>query len=359
MSGRKQPTMRDVAERAGVSVSTVSNYVNGRTNLMRDPTRDRVEEAMVFLDYRPNATARGLRSSRVREIGFLIVDDAAKFLADPMNGQVMAGAGEVTSERDYGLLIESAKLGEIDDGLFRPIRENRIDGGILFLSGAPRQRDVYLNRAVELGFPYVLFGESRNAEVASVSADNRSGAYELTQHLLEHGHERIAFIAGEASWPMIEQRHVGYRDALRANDVEPLRELQLFRGRYEPAAGEAMTGALLELKEPPTAIVTANDVLALGVYREARKRGLVIPDDLAVTGFDDLEFASCLDPPLSTVSLPMHEMGRAAGSMVLDQLETSEPARQEEFPVAVRIRQSSCRCGEAVDSFQDLRGSPT
>jgi len=352
MSSRKQPTMRDVAERAGVSVSTVSNYVNGRTNLMRDPTRDRVEEAMIFLDYRPNATARGLRSSRVREIGFLIVDDAAKFLADPMNGQVMAGAGEVTGERDYGLLIESAKLGEIDDGLFRPIRENRIDGGILFLSGAPRQREVYLNRAIELGFPYVLFGESRADGVPSVSADNHDGAFELTRHLLDHDHERIAFIAGEASWPMIEQRHAGYRDALRANGTDPLRELQLFRGRYEPGAGEAMTAALLELRNPPTAIVTANDVLALGVYREARKRGLVIPDDLAVTGFDDLEFASCLDPALSTVSLPMHEMGRAAGSMVLDQLEDSTETAPQEFPVEVRIRQSSCRGCQGSDPLE-------
>ena len=334
-------TMRDVAERAGVSVSTVSNYANGRQYLMRAETCERVQEAMIFLDYRPNATARGLRSARIKGVGFLIVDEEAKFLADPMNGLVMAGAGEMTRERDYGLLIESAKLGQIDDGLFAPVRENRIDGGILFLSGGPRQRDVYIRRATELGFPYVLFGESRGGDVPSVTAANRDGAFRLTQHLLERGHRRIAFIAGEASWPMIEQRHEGYRNALREFDLEPRRELQLFRGRFDPAAGEAMAETLLELREPPTAIVAANDVLALGVLRAAQCRSLRIPDDVAVTGFDDLEFAGFLNPALTTVSLPMYEMGRAAGQIVLDQLEDVDGELTHEFPVEVLIRQSS------------------
>lgn len=338
---RRKPTMRDVAERSGVSVQTVSNVVNGRINLMGPETRERVEEAMVVLDYRPNATARGLRSSKTYEIGFLVVDDEAKFLADPMNGTVMAGSGEVAGSRGYGLLIESARMGEIDDGLFAPLLENRIDGAILFLSGSSTQRDVYLQRMIDLGHPYVLFGESRDEQVPAVTAANHSGAFRLTKHLLDVGHRRIAFVCGQTSWPMIEQRHAGYRAALHESGVEPSRELQLFRGRYEPAAGEAMARTLLELTEAPTAIVCANDVLALGAFRAARDRGLEIPDDVAITGFNDFDFAAFLNPPLTTVSVPMYEMGQAASAMLVDQLESDSGNRLQEFEVEVLIRESS------------------
>jgi len=258
-----------------------------------------------------------------------------------MNGMVMAGSGEVTSRHEYGLLIQSARLGEIDDGLLRPLLENRVDGGILFLSGSPRQRDVYIRRVVELDHPFVLFGESREGAHPAVTADNAHGAFRLAEHLLERGHRRIAFIAGQASWPMIEQRHAGYRAALREHGIEPARELQLFRGRFDPAAGEAMAEALLELRDPPTAIMAANDVLALGVFRAAQHRRLAIPADVAITGFNDFDFAPFLGPGLTTASVPMYEMGKTAGAIVVDQLEGLDGERQKEFPAEVIIRGSS------------------
>jgi DNA-binding LacI/PurR family transcriptional regulator len=332
--------MRDVAAQAGVSVQTVSNLVNGRPHLMRPETRERIEEALAILDYRPNATARGLRSARTRSIGFLVVDDESSFLADPMNSMVMAGSAAAASESDHRLLIQSAPLGEVDDGVFAPWHEHRIDGGILFMSGSRRQRDVYIRRASELGLPCVLVGETDGSHPA-VTAANRDGAFALTRHLVERGHSRIAFIAGGVSWPMIEQRHAGYRAALREAGVDPARELQLLRGRFDPAGGEALAEALLELREPPTAIVAANDVLALGVYRSADQRGLTIPDDLAVTGFLDFDFSGFLNPALTTVAVPTYEMGRAAARMVVDQLEGLDGDQVEHFEVDVLIRQSS------------------
>lgn len=337
---RKRTTMRDVAGYAGVSVQTVSNLVNGRVHLMRPDTRERIEQALAVLDYRPNATARGLRSARTRSVGFLVVDEEATFLADPMNGLVIAGAAAAASEGEHRLLIQSAKLGEIDDGLFAPWHEHRIDGGVLFLSGSRRQRDVYIRRALELGLPCVVVGEAREGH-ASVTAANHRGAFALTRHLIERGHRRIAFIAGGASWPMIEQRHAGYRAALLECDLDPPRELQLLRGRFDPAGGEALADALLELRQPPTAIVAANDVLALGVYRAASRRHLRIPDDLAVTGFLDFDFSGFLNPALTTVAVPVYEMGRAAGRMVIDQLEELDGKQAEHFEVEVLIRRSS------------------
>jgi DNA-binding LacI/PurR family transcriptional regulator len=333
--------MQDVAERANVSVQTVSNLVNGRDHLMSHRTRERVAQAMVVLDYRPNMRARGLRAARTNELGFLVVDDEAKFLADPMNGMVMAGTGEVTRQRGYGLLIHSARMGDIDDGLLSPLLESRVDGAILYLSGEPSDRDVYVKRVAEIGRPFVLFGEAREEGVPCVTAANLEGAYRLATHLLEQGHRRIAFIGGRASWPMIEQRYAGYRAALHDRGIEPARELQLFRGRWEPADGAAMAETLLTLRHPPTAIMAANDVVALGVFRTARNRGLRIPEDIAVTGFNDFDFSAFLHPALTTVSLPVYEMGGAAGRIVVDQIEGHERGRSQDFPVEILIRGSS------------------
>ena len=211
--------MHDVAERAGVSVSTVSNLINGRGHLMRPQTRERVAQAMVVLDYRPNVTARGLRSARTRALGFLVLDDDAKCLADPMTDMIIAGAGDVTRERGYGLLIQSARLGEMDDGLLRPLLEGRVDGAVMYLSGEPVSRDLYARRVSELGHHCVLFGESRGRDMPSVTAANMEGAHQLAEHLIEKGHTRIAFVAARTSWPMIEERYSGYRAALQARDM--------------------------------------------------------------------------------------------------------------------------------------------
>ena len=333
--------MRDVAERAGVSVQTVSNLVNGREHLMKPETRERVMQAMVVLEYRPNASARGLRSARTRELGFLLLDDDAKFLADPMTDMVMAGAGDVTRENGYGLLIQSAGFGEIDDGLLRPVLESRVDGAILYLSGEPSSRDAYVHRVAELGHPSVLFGEARHETLPSVTAANFDGAFQLATHLLEKGHERIAFVAARTSWPMIEERYGGYRAALQAASIEPARELQLFRGRWDAASGAEMAATLLELREPPTAIMAANDLLALGVVRTARRRGLQVPGDVAISGFNNFDFSDFVEPALTTVSIPVYEMGRAAAAILVDRLEGGTDSESQSFPVEILLREST------------------
>ena len=340
-SGKRNATMRDVAERAGVSVQTVSNLVNGRSHLMSPETQERVTQAMVVLEYRPNASARGLRSARTRELGFLLLDDDAKFLADPMTDMVMAGAGDLTREQGYGLLIQSARLGEIDDGLLRPLLESRVDGAILYLSGEPNSRNAYVRRVAELGRPSVVFGEEREGTLPSVTAANFDGAFKLVNHLLERGHKRIAFVAARTSWPMIEERYSGYRAALQAASIEPARELQLFRGRWDATSGAEMADTLLELREPPTAIMAANDLLALGVMRTVRLRSMRVPDDIAVSGFNDFDFSAFVEPALTTVSLPVYEMGRAAAEVVIDRLEGKETPESRSFPVEVLLRDST------------------
>ncbi len=334
--------MRDVAARAGVSAQTVSNLVNGRTHLMTEETRARVSSAMAQLGYHPNSAARGLRSSRSYTLAFLLLDQDARFLADPMTDLIIAGIGEIARDRGYGLLIQAGRPDSPSDTLLAPLLQHRADGAFLFLSGEPELRRWYARRIVELGAPAVVFEDVEPApNITSLTAADRDGARRLAEHLLSKGHRRIAFVAARVPWPMIEQRRLGYRDALRAAGVDIDPELERFEGTWSTQGGPALADQLLSLDRPPTAIMCGNDLLALGVLQELRRRGLRVPDDVAVTGFNNFDFAEFVDPPLTTVSTPGYEMGRAGAQNLIDALEgTGTVEARLEFPVELVLRDS-------------------
>jgi DNA-binding LacI/PurR family transcriptional regulator len=333
--------MRDVAERAGVSVQTVSNLVNERFNLMTVETRSRVERAMADLGYHPNVAARTLRSARTRTLCFLVLDEAARFLADPMTDLVIAGIGDIARDRGYGLLIQSARPDEPAPDMLNPLLENRADAAVLFLSGKPELRRWYVARLLELGFEFVLLELCDDPDVSSVIADDRQGARRLTEHLLGAGHERIAFVGSAVPWPMIEQRVLGYHDALESAGIEPRPELEAFRGDWTAAAGAEHAELLLAGPERPTAIMGGNDLLAVGAIRAARQRGMRVPEDVAVTGFDDFDFAELVEPALTTVRIPGYEIGRLAADLLLDALEGETVERSRVvLPVELCLRES-------------------
>ena len=238
---RPRPTMRDVADGAGVSLQTVSNYVNGRLNLMSEGTRERVGRELDRLGYRPNAAARSLRERRTRTLGFLVLDEAARFLADPMTDLILAGIGDVARDNGYSLLIQAARPEPDDvDRLFSPLLEERVDGAFLFLSGSPAVRRRTIRRVDELGSNFVVFEQAPpRVRVVSVTAENRAGARRLAEHLLERGHSRIAFVATRTPWPMVEERLRGYRDALAASG-HAAPELVATEGVWNPADGARM-----------------------------------------------------------------------------------------------------------------------
>ena len=231
-----RPTMRDVAGQAGVSLQTVSNYVNGRFNLMSVETRERVGRELDRLGYWPNAAARSLRAKRTMTLGFLVLDEGARFLADPMTDLIIAGIGDVARDHGYSLLIQAARPDPDDaDRLFSPLLEERVDGAFLFLSGAPSVRRRTIRRVDELGFSFVVFEQApAGVPVVSVTAENRAGARQLTEHLLGSGHRRIAFISTRTPWPMVEERLRGYREALSAAGVSAP-ELEVTDGVWDPA----------------------------------------------------------------------------------------------------------------------------
>ena len=342
-----RPTMRDVAGQAEVSLQTVSNYVNGRFNLMSADTRERVGRELDRLGYWPNAAARSLRAKRNMTLGFLALDEGARFLADPMTGLIIAGIGDVARDNGYSLLIQAARPDPDDaDRLFSPLLEDRVDGAFLFLSGAPSVRRRTIRRVAELGFTCVVFEQvPAGVPVVSVTAENRAGARQLTEHLLAGGHRRIAFISTRTPSPMVEERLRGYGEALSAAAAVALApELEVTDGVWDPTHGARMAERLLELPNPPTAIMCGNDLLALGALQAARLRGLRVPDDVAVTGFNDFEFAQFADPPLTTVRVPGYDLGRIGAERLIARLGgVAPPAAGERLtlPVEIQVRGST------------------
>jgi DNA-binding LacI/PurR family transcriptional regulator len=337
--------MRDVAGQAGVSLQTVSNHVNGRFHLMSVETRERVGRELDRLGYWPNAAARSLRAKRTMTLGFLVLDEGARFLADPMTDLIIAGIGDVARDNGYSLLIQAARPDPDDaDRLFSPLLEERVDGAFLFLSGAPSVRRRTIRRVDELGFSFVVFEQApAGVAVVSVTAENRTGARQLTEHLLSAGHRRIAFLSTRAPWPMVEERLRGYREALSAASVAAP-ELEVTDGIWDPADGARMAEQLFELREPPTAIMCGNDLLALGALQAARIRGLRVPGDVAVTGFNDFEFAQFADPPLTTVRVPGYELGRVGAESLISRLGGDEPppgGASLTLPVTLQLRGST------------------
>jgi DNA-binding LacI/PurR family transcriptional regulator len=339
-----RPTIRDVARRAGVSIQSVSNVINGRRGMVSADTRQRIERAMADLEYHPDAGARGLRSRRARTLAFLVLDQHLRYLADPLTDLMLAGVADLARDRGYGVLIQAARPDDRSADLLSPLEERRADGACVVLSGAPAVRRRHLDRLRRLGMPFVLFDELLSDPLCTcVTAQNEEGARELTRHLVERGHRRIAFIAARVPWPVIEQRHRGYRRALDEAGIAPDLSLERFEGGLGPSGGDEMVQRLLREPEPPTAVMATSDMLALGALRAARRAGLRVPGDVAVTGFDDFEFAAFVDPPLTTVYVPGYEMGRQGAEALLARIESDDttlPARHE-FAVELRVRDST------------------
>jgi DNA-binding LacI/PurR family transcriptional regulator len=338
--------MREVATGANVSLQTVSNYVNGRHHLMSEETRDRVGRELEALGYWPNAAARTLRARRSMTLGFLLVDESSAFLADRMTDLIIAGIGDVARDAGYSVLIQGASP-EPDrvDGLFAPLLENRVDGAILFLSGKPALRRRVVRRITELGFACVVFERfPASWSVSSVTADNREGTRRLVEHLISKGHRRIGFMSTRTPWPMADERILGYRDGLKGAGIAFDAELEVAHGVWNPTDGSAMAQHLLSLADRPTAIMGANDLLALGAIQAAKNLGLRVPQDVAVTGFNDFEFAEFVEPPLTSVAVPGYELGRIAALTLLEQLvpgQVPQGPTQVNLAVELKLRESS------------------
>ena len=317
----KRISIKDVAVRAGVSVTTVSHVLNDVPGKrISDETRSRVRQAADDLSYRPNGMARSLRLQRSHMLA-MVSDEIA---TTPHAGQIILGAQEAASKRGWLLmLVNSGGDRETELAEIRALQQRQVEG-FLYATMYHKVVDV----PAELGDSAVTLLDARcdDPRIPSVAPDEAQGGQAATQLLIDRGHRRIGLINNVDDIPATAGRLEGYVRALRGAGIEPDDDL-VTRGRSE-AAGGYLAGALLLDRSPrPTAIFCFNDRMAMGLYQAAAERGLRIPEDLSVVGFDNQELiADGLRPGLTTVALPHYEMGAWAVETLIRRLEDPDVA---------------------------------
>ena len=268
--------MRDVAREAGVSLQTVSNYVNGRFNLMSEETRERVGRELDRLGYRPNAAARSLRAKRTTTLGFLVLDEGARFLADPMTDLIIAGIGDVARDNGYSLLIQAARpIPTTSTGCSCRCWRNAWTVLSLPLrnAGRPAPDDPQARRP-RLQLCRLRAGAGGSTRRLGDRGEPR-GSRRLTEYLLEQGHRRIAFVSTGTPWPMVEERLRGYRALAAADAAAP--ELEQAEGVWDPADGSRMAGRLLDLPDRPQQSCAGTTCLRSARFRRRGHAGWPCP----------------------------------------------------------------------------------
>ena len=334
-SSNRRPTQFDVAERAGVSQTLVSNILNqSLATSIPDETRERVLKAMQEIGYIPHRAARSLRTNKTYTIAAIIPD-----ITNPFYPLFVRGIQDITKANDFDLVIYNTDgLIEEEQNCLCSIRENRVDGLIIVPF---HQTDDDLR---EIGIPLVRLIQKPTQPVAfdSIFIDNVAAAHAIVHHLIERGHTRIGMIAGEEDTPPHENRILGYQQALSEHHI-PLDKILIRNGDYSETGGYQAMQELLKLSPSVTAVFAINDLVAMGALTAIRESGLRVPDDIAIAGFDDIPAARLVFPPLTTVTQHQEQMGRRAAEMLFERLngDVLDDARTVEMPFSVIVRESA------------------
>jgi len=327
------PTIRDVARKARVSIATVSRVINNSPHQVGRETREKVLRAVQELDYRPNALAQGLIMKRSMTVGIIIPD-----ISNPYYAEIVRGIQDAADRAGYAIVLQNTDRKK--DKIIRCIqvlRDKKADG-IIFSGGIIHGYET-LSALGELNSRVVVIGR-HEVDFPAVRVDNIGGATQAIQHLVDLGHERISFINGPEMSTTSIDRQRGYKNALAQNNLPFEREL-VKRGNLTPESGYMAVKEVLQLRNRPTGVFTSNDLMAFGAICGARELGLKVPDDLAVVGFDNIPLCTYFDPPLSTVEIPMYEIGLSAMEMLMDLINQSEFDRYKIFKTRLIKRRSS------------------
>jgi len=333
----KAPTIRDIAREAGVSVATISRVLNKQAGVAPD-TRDAVMRVIERRGFTTNPTARGLAGARTG-----LVSVTLPMLQSSYFGNLTSSVVEALHEHDLRAVISPTfHQHDREVGLLNRLIHGTTEGAILVL---PSESADELRLLGEHGFPYVVIDPRAPIpeDAPCVSAGNVAGARDATVHLLELGHRRIGAITGPRGWNATEERLHGFYGALAGAGVLPEQELQV-ESDWTLEGGAASAPPLLDLPRPPTAIFAFNDNLAIGAIQAARERGLRVPEDVSVVGFDDSDEAPLLTPALTSVRQPLAEMGRVAVGMLMRLLDGHPvDALTVELPTRLVVRESTSR----------------
>jgi LacI family transcriptional regulator len=339
----RRPRLSDVAEQAGVSTSTASRALNG-TGELSPETRAAVLKAAADLNFRPSPLARSLRTKRSVTVGLVMPTVAHAFYA-----AVTEGAQRMLEEHGYRLvLVDAGDDGERVAQAVRTLLDHEVDGLLMSTAPLPARR---FNQLFA-GTPCVFIDElAPGAGVGNVVLENARGVGLLVDHMVGHGHERIAFLGGPVDRTSGRERLEGFVDEMRRHGLPIAQEL-VEDCEWTIRSGYVHATKLLGLEVPPSALITASGELALGTLAAARQAGVSIPEDLALGSFDDLYFAPLLSPSMTAVAYDARSIGSEAARLLLERMQEPEQERSE-VRVDVRL---VCRrsCGCAVDPDADI-----
>lgn len=334
--GNGKPTMKDIADLAGVSMATVSLVLNGRRGIS-EPTRNRVLETARELGYDTGRRHNGVPET----ISILIEHLPTAPTSDPFNRFVLASVEAEARKAGYRTVIEFATA---EDGPVAGHWSGNWAAGVLILGGGDLNPEwIDTARAAEL--PIVIADHFiPGVSLPTVVPDNFSGAYAITRYLIEAGHQRIGFLRGPSKYWTLEERRGGYLLAMQQADLGPDPELVPPRISHGSEKGFGETLVLLDLPDPPTAILAVSDQAAVGAYRAAMSRGMVVGQDISIAGFDDIEVAKMLTPPLTTVRNSGTDLGRVAFARLLGMMRNDDriidPPIKWTIPTQIIERQS-------------------
>lgn len=342
-------TIRDVAKRLNLSITTVSRALDGYDDVAED-TRERVRRAAAQMGYAPSHMARQMRRQRADTIGFAISlpptargNTNNRAFADPFVLEFIAGLGDEATQCRLDLIVSTATPGEEEETLFRRwVQGRRVDGVVVNRLRKDDWRVAYLtqNRV-----PFVASGHLQGAAFPFIEVDGKSGFKRMVQYLAGKGHTRIGYIGGPDGLRLQDDRLAGYRAGLRAAGL-PSTKTFLVQGDMTRNGGYAAALRLLAQPQPPTAILAVNDMTAIGAMRAARERGLAVGRDIAIAGFDGIADAEHTEPPLTTLNQPAYDIARQLVHLLAELIEDgrngqSHPPKQVLLQPELILRQST------------------
>lgn len=344
---KPRPTQRQIAEEAGVSRTTVSLVLNEVPGVRVSPeTRQRIIAAAQRLNYYPNAGARRLASGKTSTIGLVWHRGPNPAYRDAFLPGLLEGVTRAARRYGYHVLFRPIEPDETDDGYVELARSHHTDG---FIFSGPRTDDPHLPVLHGELFPIVLHGQLPGTDIASVDVDNVHGATVAVDHLLSLAHQRIGIITNAPlAYTASQQRLRGYKEALAQAGI-PYDECLVQEGNFDGESGQAAMENLLACEPVPTAIFVASDMVAMGALKAIRDRGLRVPDDVALVGFDDITAARFVTPTLTTVRLPTFALGWSAAETLIDLIEKNTPGQTQILLETELVIRQSCGAVQAQE----------
>ncbi|MBS3787592.1 LacI family DNA-binding transcriptional regulator [Candidatus Bipolaricaulota bacterium] len=328
-------TIKDIAEKVGVSANTVSRAINDKGEISEE-TKEEILEVAKELDYRPNRLARGLRLNKTGILGVVVADNA-----NPFFGAVVKGIEEVAEKNGYSVILKDTEENYArEEKSVEIMIAEQVEGVVI----SPVQKGRRSLQILEdASIPYVLLARYFDDIRADyVAIDDEQGGFLATQHLLEREHRRIAFINGPQYNSSAQARFKGYKKALTEAEVKIDKSLIKY-GALSEEDGYKFGQELLSSNNHPSAIFTFSDYVALGAIRAVHKRGFEIPEDISVLGYDNIVFSRCLKVPLTTISVPKRKLGREACRLLVRKIENDEKDQvtQKKLPVELLKRSTT------------------